>query len=351
MKKIAIIGSGFFGVACALILSKRNKIHVYEKRKTILNGASRANQMRFHKGYHYPRSVRTVKEINNFNKDFEKYFKTTIFNTKNYYGVSKIKSKTSPKRYFSFLKKNKLKYTLEGKKYFSKNIASVIKSEEKILNYFTAKKKFFQKIKKNKNIKIFFEAEFKKSFLKKYDKVIICTYDQNNKVLNKLGFKPKRKFKFELVEKIIIKLPKKFKNKSFMVLDGKFVCVDPYLGTKFHLLSDNLNSKLEIKKSYYPEFKDKRRIYLNKPAIKYTKKSNFKKFVENGEKYLPFLKDSKYVKSFFVTRTIDLGKEKTDERLSKIEKINKKVFTVLSGKWNTCIGVAKKFDKTFSSRN
>ena len=36
MKKIAIIGSGFFGVACALILSKRNKIHVYEKRKTIL---------------------------------------------------------------------------------------------------------------------------------------------------------------------------------------------------------------------------------------------------------------------------------------------------------------------------
>ena len=101
--------------------------------------------------------------------------------------------------------------------------------------------------------------QFNRNLIKDYDKIIICTYDQNNKILRNLGLKPKKKFKFELVEKIIVSLPKKFRKKSFMVLDGQFVCLDPYLGTNFHLLSDNINSKLEITKSYYPEFKNYRK--------------------------------------------------------------------------------------------
>ena len=164
-----------------------------------------------------------------------------------------------------------------------------------------------------------------------------------------MGVKPKRKFKFELIEKILIKLPKKYNKKSYMVLDGKFVCVDPYLNTDYHLLSDNLNSKLEIKKSYYPNFKDKRAKFLNQPPFYYLKKSNYEKFVKNGKKYLPFLADSKYIKSFFVTRAVELGKEKTDERLSKIERVNNNIYTVFSGKWNTCIGVAKKLEKIISN--
>jgi hypothetical protein len=349
MKKIAIIGSGFFGIASAIILSKKNNVHIYEKKNTILCGASRANQMRFHKGYHYPRSIKTVKEINQYNKDFEKYFKSVIYKTKNYYGISKKKSKTSFKKYLSFLTKNKLKYKFEGRKYFSNNIEGVIKSKEKILNYFHAKNVIIKKLKTNKKIKIFLRKKFEKINIKNYDQIIICTYDQNNDVLSKLGIKPKRKFKFELIEKIIVKLPNKYKNKSFMVLDGKFVCVDPYLGTNYHLLSDNLNSKLEITKSLYPNFKDKRRMYINRAPFYCLKQSNFKKFVMNGKKFLPFLEESKYIKSFFVTRAVDLGKEKTDERLSKVERLNNKVYTVFSGKWNTCIGVAKKLEKILSN--
>lgn len=349
MKKIAIIGSGFFGIASALILSKKNIIHIYEKKNTILCGASRANQMRFHKGYHYPRSIKTVKEINQSNRNFEKYFKSAIYNTKNYYGISKKNSKTSFSKYLNFLTKNKLKYLFEGKKYFSNNIEGVIKSQEKNLNYFQAKKIIIRKIKKIKKIKVLLNTKFKKSYIKNYDQVIVCTYDQNNIILNTLGVKPKRKFKFELIEKILIKLPKKYNKKSFMVLDGKFVCVDPYLNTNYHLLSDNLNSKLEVQKSYYPKFKDKRAKFVNQPPFFCLKQSNYEKFIKNGKKYLPFLVESKYIKSFFVTRAVELDKEKTDERLSKIERHNNKIYTVFSGKWNTCIGVAKKLEKILTN--
>ena len=40
------------------------------KKKFILNGASRANQMRFHQGYHYPRSIQTLNEVKNSIKVF-----------------------------------------------------------------------------------------------------------------------------------------------------------------------------------------------------------------------------------------------------------------------------------------
>ena len=68
MKKIAIIGSGFFGLSLAIKLSKKFKVDVYEKRRSPLQGASRANQLRYHLGYHYPRSQKTLKEVQKMKK-------------------------------------------------------------------------------------------------------------------------------------------------------------------------------------------------------------------------------------------------------------------------------------------
>lgn len=340
-KKIAIIGSGFFGLTCAIMLSKKYKVEVFEKKNSILCGASRANQMRFHLGYHYPRSSKTVEEIKKHYKDFLNFYgKKVLGSTVNFYGISKEKSKTSFEDYLNFLKKWKLKYKLTKNKEFTNKIEGQILSKEKILNYFKIKEIIKKKIIKN-NIKIKFNSNFKKSDIKKYDKIILSTYDQNNKILKELGIKEKKKFKFELVEKIIIKLPKKFRNKSYMVLDGKFICLDPYLGTNFHLLSDVKFSKIEIVENSIPIFKNNKKRFLNKGVIKDKKVSNYNHFLKSGLRYLTFLKYSKYVGSFFVTRALQINKEKTDERLSEITRYGNNLICIFSGKWNTCVGVAK----------
>jgi len=177
--------------------------------------------------------------------------------------------------------------------------------------------------------------------LNNYDKVIIATYSNNNLVLKKLGIRKLQKYKFELVEKIVIKLPRKFSNKSYVVVDGKFVCVDPYLGTNYHLLSDVKLSKLEIITGNFPIFKDKKKRYLNKGMIKNIKVSRFNQFIKRSSIYLPFLKEAKYVGSFFVVRTIQKNKEKTDERVTSIVNHSKKITSILSGKWNNCVYLAK----------
>lgn len=341
-KKIAVVGAGFFGTTIALML-KNYDVTLFEKNNKILTGASKKNQFRFHLGYHYPRSSKTLKEVKSLSNYFINYFKKDILgSTINYYGISKKDSKINYKRYLKFLKNNGLFFKENKNNFFnSKIIEGSIISKEKNLNYFKIEKKI-KKLIQDSHVKLRLNREFKKNYLPNFNKVIIACYDQNNIILNKIGFKPKKKCRFELVEKIVIKLPKKFSNKSFMVLDGKFVSLDPYLGTRYHLLSDVKHSKIEvIKKGYFPNFKSPKRKYLKKGLIKDIKISNFKKFIERCSLFLPFLKDAKYVGSFFVTRSIEINKEKTDERLNSILKYNKKIYTVHSGKWNTSVGLAK----------
>lgn len=343
--KIAIIGSGFFGTAIALKLSKKHSVDIFEKKNDILQGASSANQYRFHLGYHYPRSQKTVKEISKSNGEFIKFFGEKIFgNTQNYYGIARNETKTNIKNYFNFLKKNKLFYKIINNN-LPKIIEGVFLTKEKILNYFLFKKKLFQKLRKNKNIKIFFNSEFKKKYLQLYDKIILCTYNNNNQIIKELGCKLKVKYKYELVEKIIVKLPNKYKNQSYVILDGNFVCVDPYLGTPYHLLSDVKHSKIEVIKDYLIKFKSSKKKYVNKGIIRNIKKSNFNKFINNSSRFLPFLKKSKYIGSLYTIRTLQMNKEKTDERINSIKIINDKIISIFSSKWNTCVYLANYINK------
>ncbi len=344
--KIAIIGSGFFGSSLALILSKSHKIDLYENKNEIMCGASKANQFRFHSGYHYPRSQKTVKEINKYKKIFTNYFGLKIFNqTQNYYSIAKKNSKVSVNQYIKFLKKNDLYFKkYRNSKFFSNKISSSFRVKEKILNYFNIKEIIKKKITKM-NINLKLNRQLKKKNLKDYDKVIICTYSNNNKILKSFGINNLKKYKYELVEKIIISLPQKYKNKSFVVLDGNFVCVDPYLGTKYHLLSDVKCSKLEIINSKIPNFKHKNKKFLNKGIIKNKSLSNFENFKKNSSRYLPFIKNAKYIGSYYVVRMLKTNVENTDERVNAINVINNKLITVLSGKWNTCVGLAQEIKK------
>ena len=338
--RIAIIGAGFFGLTLGLFLSKKHKVEIFEKKSSIMQGASFANQLRFHHGYHYPRSQKTVSEINKSKNWFNNFFGRDIFGkTFNYYLIAK-KSKVNFTKYKSFLKVNRLNFKVLKNTFNKRFINNQIITGERILNYFKFKKKISKKI-RNSNLKVNLNKEFKKSFLKNFDKILVVTYANNNFVLKKLGIKKLDEFKFELVEKIVIKLPQKFKKKSYVVVDGKFVCVDPYLGTNYHLLSDVKFSKLETTIGRFPLFKHKNKKFLNKGIIKNLKISKFNNFIKRSTDYLPFLKDAKYIGSIFVVRTVMKNKEKTDERTSMVKIHSKKISSVLSGKWNNCVFLAQ----------
>ena len=346
MKKVAIIGAGFFGLTASLILSKKFKVTVFEKSSDILNQSSKVNQFRFHLGYHYPRSKKTVEEIKeNYPKFLKFYKKKNIFgNTQNYYGIASKGSKISYNKFLNFLNKHNL-YHKKNYKYFSdKFISGSVITKELSLNYFNFKSYLKSLIKKNK-IKILFNRSLKLNDIDKFDKVIVTAYSNNGQILSLLKQKNNIARKYELIEKTIIKLPKFYKNKSFIVLDGKFLNVDPYCGTNFHLLSSNRYSKIETIKNKFPNFKSYKKRYCDNKIHRNINKSVFNKIIKNQRKYLPFLSKSKYIGSYFVVRTLSSNFLKNDERTTNIRKINNKFYTILGGKWNTCVGTALRLKK------
>ena len=347
-KKIAIVGAGFFGCTLSLILSKRFNVDLYERKPNILNEASMCNQLRFHEGFHYPRSLKTINEIKKSNSQFVKFYGNDIFGTtKNFYAISKKKSKINFENYIKFLKKHKLNFRIKKNiKLISDKIEGVIETNEKNLNYFKFKKKILLKLKKS-NVNLKLSSQLDKNILryKNYDHIVVAAYKNNNNILNNLGFKVSDKYRYELVEKIAVKLPKKYKNISFVVLDGDFVCIDPYIGTKLHLISHVKYSKIKIINSYYPKFASKYDKFLIKTKNTNIKKSKFNLFIKYGLKYLPYISKAKYKFSYFVVRTIKYKVEKTSERVNLVKNFNNNVTTIMSGKWNTCVTESFKIEK------
>lgn len=87
MKKILVVGGGFFGMYLAEHFAHKGyTVRLVEKEPYFMSRASYANQARVHNGYHYPRSVLTAlrsrisfpRFVNEFREcidsDFEKYY-------------------------------------------------------------------------------------------------------------------------------------------------------------------------------------------------------------------------------------------------------------------------------------
>jgi hypothetical protein len=342
--RIAIIGGGFFGCLCSLKLTEIKNVYIdlYEKKEDILLSASGKNQMRAHVGYHYPRSKETVKEVQKSTKKFDLFFPKNVFEkTKNVYAIANNRTKTNSIQYVDFLKKNNLYFKNLKKFHFveKKNIDSVFLVKEKILNIFNARKFLKRKISNNKKIKLFLNTKFSKSMIDNYDKIVYASYEENNSNIKGLTKNIEKK-RYELVEKILVKMPSIFSKTSIVILDGNFVCIDPYLGTNLHLLSDVKNSKIEVQNKKFIKFTNYKKKYLGKQLIKNIKVSLFKKFIKNSKKYLPILTKAKYHGSFFVVRTIDYNKN--DTRKTEIKKLSEKIFTIHGGKWITAVSTAIK---------
>ena len=89
MRKLAIIGGGFYGCYIAKKLKDKFKskveVHIFEKNKKLIQEAGKNNQYKLHLGYHYPRSPYTIKQTINGSKKFKKEFDKFIFYPKKKY--------------------------------------------------------------------------------------------------------------------------------------------------------------------------------------------------------------------------------------------------------------------------
>ena len=334
---VAVVGGGIFGITAALELSNSGLcVELFEKNQDILQNASAINQYRLHKGYHYPRSYKTSIAAKNGTDTFLKEFQCETEYRNQHYAIAKRNSKVNSDQYEEFMNSMNLKY---------EKVHSPLINEDNIENLYSVKERLFspktlyamcrQKLDVS-DVTLHLGTEFNRDMIDNYDYTVICTYANLNSLLP-----VPTPYQFEICEKPIVKLPDKFKGVGIVIMDGPFMCIDPYENSDWHVLGNVVHAIHSTNVGILPEIPNKFLPLLNKGIVVNPPVTNFNKFVETCHEFLNVSGTIEHIGSMFTVRTVLANRDHDDARPTIVQKHEENLFSLFSGKISTCVDTAK----------
>tara|TARA_R110002020_G_scaffold134212_7_gene299447 strand:+ start:29264 stop:31057 length:1794 start_codon:yes stop_codon:yes gene_type:complete len=337
---VAVVGGGIFGCTAAWMLSKNGfSVELFEQHDAIIREASNINQYRLHRGYHYPRSVETALSSKASEQNFlDVYGKSILDHSGTHeYRIASENSLVTAEQYKEFLDEVGLDY--EEVFDYIPGCDLSIQVEEMLFNSNELRRMCYEYLNGyGVNVNILTEA--KKEDLVEFDHAVIATYAGINQFLEE---KDQRDYQFELCEKPIVELPEKYRNKSIVIMDGPFMCIDPYQDTDYHVMGNVVHAihHTNIGKQPDPIWQEEFKHLLNKGCVKSPSITNIDKFIESGKGYLPGIETLKHIGSMFTYRVVLPNRDHDDARPTEVENINDKTSILFSGKIGTCVTAAK----------
>tara|TARA_Y100000741_G_scaffold363815_1_gene352972 strand:+ start:4876 stop:6579 length:1704 start_codon:yes stop_codon:yes gene_type:complete len=335
--KALVVGGGIFGSSAAIALSNNGyNVELHEELSDIMNCASNINQYRLHRGYHYPRSKATALECKNGIKSFKRKYEQCVIKNNNdhYYSISSKNSLTKPNQFIDFMNSVNLNFK-EKKIKEIKNVDYTVKVEEELFDNSSLYNLVVDKLFSN-SIDVKLNKRSSKKDFKKFDVIVIATYSRLNDLIE-----DKKEYQFEVVEKPVVKLPLKYQNKSIVIMDGPFMCLDPYGNNgQYHVLGNVVHAIHETNIGEKPIISKKLKSYLNHGIIKNPEITKINKFIEHGNEYFKDFDKLKHIGSMFTVRTVLKGREYDDARPTLVRFEGNKIFSLFSGKIDTCVDAA-----------
>jgi len=346
-KKVAVVGGGIFGCTTAWKLAKKGyDVTLYEKNDDIISQASNINQYRLHRGYHYPRSKDTAIQSQWGESGFIKEYGDSIVNgdIKHYYCIAKDDSLVTSEQYIEFMKDMNLYYKNKKLDFIQENVVDLmVEVKEFLFNPIKLKEICWNKLNEyDVNVKL--NMEINNSTDTKYDYVINSTYANLN------GLLPENKqkdYQFELCEKPVVQLPEQYKNKSVVIMDGPFMCIDPLGNTGLHVMGNVVHAIHSTNVGKFPKCDKKYDKLLNKGIVKNPSITNIDKFIASANKFFVDMNKIKHIGSMFTFRTVLPNRDKDDARPTLIENPTDNIFNLFSGKIGTCINAADELVERF----
>ena len=336
---INVVGGGIFGVTCAWILSKNGYfVTLYEKGDDIINSASAINQYRLHRGYHYPRSDETALSSKKGEKSFLKYYSDSILkDVENYYCLAKDDSFVSKEEYITFLDRMGLEYEEKDLDLINKDtIQYCVKVRESLFNH-TKLREMCWNFLGMYSVRVNLNTEFKKENLTSGKTLTInATYSNKNYLSNH-----KENLQFEICEKPVVKLPKKYRNKSVVIMDGPFMCIDPYGDTEYHVMGNVVHAIHDSNISEFPTATESFSGLINNGIIKKPAITKIDKFIETGKVFFKDFESINHIGSMYTFRTVLPNREHDDARPTLYKFENDNLISIFSGKIGTCVDVAE----------
>lgn len=334
-EKVAIIGGGIFGCTSALELSKNGySVTIYESNSDIIMGATMKNQLRVHRGYHYPRSDETARQCYISEYKFKAYFRSSMEDSNvHYYAIASQDSRVSPDEYELFMNRNNLPYTVVDNQTIKnvlnlEMISKIYAVEEASYN----PEKLRSYLKERciaEGVRFVFNEQIEKieDLGHDYDQYVIATY--SHPLLDS-----KQVTQYEVCEKPLIRLPDRFKNLSLVIMDGPFVSLDPYSpNPSLHLIGSVEDAIHSRNTGYTAEVPESLKSYLTQGLIENPSITHIDKFKKRFTSLYNLSEDEiTHVGSFFMIRAVEAYHDDDDRRLSVLNEPSENIHNIFSAK-------------------
>jgi glycine/D-amino acid oxidase-like deaminating enzyme len=361
-----VIGGGFYGTSIALYLSRMRgfgRVMLLERESGLMRRASLNNQARIHNGYHYPRSLTTAcaSRVNlpNFVRDHPRAVKSDFTKI---YAVARLNSRVTARQFLRFCHEigAPIKQAPPSivQLFEPRLIEGVFLAEEyafdadslareaghelagagtEIMYNCTARE--IRPLMDPESLEVCYTDEGGAIQCARARYVFNCAYSG----LNQLGAGfpgTTTKLKHEITEMALVRTPPAVRELGVTVMDGAYFSLMPFPTRGLQTLSHV---------RYTPHLH-----WLDRPGVDpyarlrdYPRQSRADRMLRDAARYMPTLRDTRYVDSIFEVKTLLVKNESDDGRPILFERHPElsNCYSVLGGKIDNIYDVLEKLDR------
>ena len=322
----AIIGGGFYGARLALALAKAGEsVILLEREPSLLARASLANQARVHNGYHYPRSVLTsLRSRVNYDRFRADYPDAVYESFDNYYAIARDGSKVTATQFVQFCQRigaplqpapDRIRKLFDSSRIedvflvreCAFDAAALRRSIERELQLANIDVRTDATVNRVSSLGGGCQVEWSGGAVTA-DRVFNCTYSSINALLAASGASV-IPLKREMTELALVRPPGQLDGVGVTVMDGPFFSLMPYpAGAGLYTLSHVRYTP------HYAWFDAAGQKPLDGPALLQGYATRFPHMIRDSARFLPVIRESRYVDSLWEIKGIMPRSEQDDSR-------------------------------------
>lgn len=306
--RVAVVGGGLFGATAAVELASAGaNVSLYERHADLLFGATRANQGRIHRGYHYPRDPEAG-ELSRHADRLTARFPGAVVHSNIHRYVIADESQVDPEDYQEFCRSAGLPWMPATSPLVRSG--TVIAARESFLDVRKARAILHREL-LDVDVWCNWQVDVERvSDL--FEHVVDATYGR---------YWPEP-LRYEVCETVLIELGPRYQGQSFVVMDGPFISLDPHGSA--HMLYDvqhSVHAVGEVPEHLAP--------LLDRGIVR-TEHTHLDAMLDTAGRFLKHLGRPAYLGSLFTTRAV-LPDDGTDARPTLI-RTDGNITRILAGK-------------------